>query len=130
MTDPIADMLTRIRNAQRVGHATVLIPRSKIKLALTAILKREGFIEGYIEDGEGPTAQLKVFLKYDGAQVGAIRGIRRVSRPGRRVYSGRDDLPHVRNGLGVSILTTPRGILTDHQARVAGVGGEIICQVW
>lgn len=130
MTDPIADMLTRIRNAQQAKHARTLVPRSKIKTAIAKILKDEGFIEGYVEDTEGPQGTLKVFLRYDDADNGVIRGIDRVSKPGRRVYVGKDDIPRVRNGLGVAILTTPRGLLTDSQARQAGVGGEVLCHVW
>ena len=130
MTDPIADMLTRIRNAQQAKHARTLVPRSKIKTAIAKILKDEGFIEGYVEDATGPQGTLKLFLRYDEADNGVIRGINRVSKPGRRVYVGKEDVPRVRNGLGVAILTTPRGLLTDAQARQAGVGGEVICHVW
>lgn len=130
MTDPIADMLTRIRNAQQARHARTLVPRSKIKTALVKILKEEGFIEGFVEDATGPQGTLKVFLRYDNSDNGIIRGITRVSKPGRRVYVGKDEIPRVRNGLGVAILTTPRGLLTDAQARKAGVGGEVICHVW
>lgn len=130
MTDPIADMLTRIRNAQQAGHASLTLPRSKVKLAITNILKSEGFVEGYVEDERGPQGAIKIFLRYDAAQNGVIRGLRRVSKPSRRVYVGKDDIPRVRNGLGVAILTTPRGVLTDSQARQAGVGGEVICHVW
>jgi small subunit ribosomal protein S8 len=130
MTDPIADLLTRIRNAQKAAHDTVVIPRSKIKLGIIGILKSEGFIEGYVEDDTGPQGTLKVFLKYRGRQEGIIRGIKRISKPGRRVYVGKKDIPRVRDGLGVAILTTPRGLLTDHQARQAGVGGEVVCHVW
>lgn len=130
MTDPIADLLTRIRNAQQAGHSTVRIPRSKMKLAIVAILKHEGFVEGYVEVDDGVQGEIKVFLKYDSGNNGIIRGLQRVSKPGRRVYVGKHDIPRVRNGLGLSILTTPRGVLTDRQARRAGVGGEIVCQVW
>lgn len=130
MTDPIADMLTRIRNAQQAKHARTLVPRSKIKTAIAKILKDEGFIEGFVEDAEGPQGTLKLFLRYDEADNGVIRGIHRVSKPGRRVYVGKEDVPRVRNGLGVAILTTPRGLLTDAQARQAGVGGEVLCHVW
>jgi len=130
MTDPIADMLTRIRNAQQAGHASLTLPRSKVKIAITNILKSEGFVEGYVEDDRGPQGAIKIFLRYDGAANGVIRGLRRVSKPSRRVYVGKDDIPRVRNGLGVAILTTPRGVLTDAQARQAGVGGEVICHVW
>jgi len=130
MTDPIADMLTRIRNAQQAGHASLTLPRSKVKLAITNILKTEGFVEGYVEDERGSQGAIKIFLRYDDAANGIIRGMRRVSKPSRRVYVGKDDIPRVRNGLGVAILTTPRGVLTDAQARQAGVGGEVICHVW
>jgi len=130
MTDPIADLLTRIRNAGVVGHTTIMVPRSKVKLALVKVLKSEGFIEGYLDLPEGPQGLIKVFLRYDDDQRAIIRGVERVSKPSRRVYVGKNDIPRVRNGLGVSILTTPRGILTDAQARAAGVGGEIICRVW
>lgn len=130
MTDPIADMLTRIRNAQQAGHQNLSVPRSKLKLAITNILKSEGFVEGYVEDERGPQGQIKIFLRYDTGAHGVIRGLRRVSKPSRRVYVGKDDIPRVRNGLGVAILTTPRGVLTDAQARQAGVGGEVLCHVW
>ncbi len=130
MTDPIADLLTRIRNAQQAGHQSLVVPRSTIKARLVAILKREGFLEGYIDDESGPQGEIKIFLKYDSANSGTIRGLLRVSKPGRRVYVGKDEIPRVRNGLGIAILTTPRGLLTDSQARIAGVGGEVICHVW
>ena len=130
MTDPLADMLTRIRNAQLAGHAQPVLPRSNLKVEIAKILSNEGFIEGYVEDRSGPQGVMKMFLKYDSASRGTIRGIRRVSRPSRRVYVGKDDVPRVRNGLGIAILTTPRGVLTDAAARRAGVGGEVICHVW
>ena len=130
MTDPISDMLTRIRNAQVARHDKTVVPRSKLKAAIAQILKNEGFIEGFVEDDTGPQGTLKVFLRYDRKDNGIIRGITRVSKPGRRVYVGKDDIPRVRNGLGVAILTTPRGLLTDAQARSAGVGGEVLCHVW
>lgn len=130
MTDPIADMLTRIRNAQRAGHSSVLIPLSKLKVGLALILKTEGFVEGFIEDQDARQGVLKVFLKYDRNNNGAIRGLQRVSKPGRRVYVGRHEVPKVRDGLGLAILTTPRGLLTDADARRAGVGGEVLCHVW
>jgi small subunit ribosomal protein S8 len=130
MTDPIADMLTRIRNGQMVGHPSVQMPRSKLRVALAGVLKKEGFLEGYVEDDAGVQGILKVFLKYDGAKQGVIRGIQRVSRPGRRVYVRRDDVPRIRSGLGIAILTTSRGLLTDGQARKQGLGGEVICKVW
>lgn len=130
MTDPIADLLTRIRNGQMAGHTSVAIPRSKVKLNIVKILKSEGFIEGYVDDENPVKGKIKVFLRYDSDNKGTIRGLRRVSKPGRRVYVGKDEIPRVRNGLGVAILTTPRGVLTDLQARAAGVGGEVICHVW
>ncbi|MGC6491676.1 MAG: 30S ribosomal protein S8 [Myxococcota bacterium] len=131
MTDPIADLLTRIRNAQTAGHPSVMVPRSKVKVAILNILKSEGFIEGYVDDpSKNYQGVLKVFLRYDDALVGSIRGLTRISKPGRRVYVGKADVPRVRNGLGIAILTTPRGVLTDRQARHAGVGGEVICHVW
>ncbi|MEQ1501398.1 MAG: 30S ribosomal protein S8 [Myxococcota bacterium] len=130
MTDPIADMLTRIRNAQLAGHAQLVFPRSKLKVEIAKILSTEGFIEGFVEDASGPQGSVKLFLKYDTAHRGTIRGILRVSRPSRRVYVGKSEVPRVRNGLGIAILTTPRGVLTDAQARKAGVGGEVICHVW
>jgi small subunit ribosomal protein S8 len=130
MTDPIADMLTRIRNAQLAGHAQLVLPRSNLKIQIAKILSNEGFIEGFVDDQTGPQGTMKMFLKYDSGNRGTIRGIRRVSRPSRRVYVGKDEVPRVRNGLGIAILTTPRGVLTDAQARRAGVGGEVICHVW
>jgi small subunit ribosomal protein S8 len=130
MTDPIADLLTRVRNAQKAQHANLVAPRSKIKLNLLHILKREGFIEGFVENVDSRQGTIKVFLKYDANSLGVIRGLHRVSTPGRRVYVGKDSIPHVRNGLGIAILTTSRGLLTDSQARRAGVGGEVICHVW
>jgi small subunit ribosomal protein S8 len=130
MTDPIADMLTRIRNAQLAGHAQLVLPRSKLKVEIAKILSTEGFVEGFVEDPAGPQGTIKMFLKYDTASRGTIRGILRVSKPSRRVYVGKEEVPRVRNGLGIAILTTPRGVLTDAQARRAGVGGEVICHVW
>ena len=130
MTDPIADLLTRIRNAQQAGHANLVMPRSKIKLDIVRILKHEGFIEGYVENEDDRQGKLKVFLKYDAGAHGTIRGIERVSKPGCRVYVGREEIPRVRNGLGLAILTTSRGVLTDRQARAAGIGGEVLCHVW
>jgi len=130
MTDPIADLLTRIRNAMHARHGNVVIPRSNVKLEIVKILKSEGFIEGYVEDESGPQGAIKVFPKYDANFKGVIRGLERVSKPSRRVYVGRNDIPQVRNGLGVAILTTPGGVLTDRQARDKGVGGEVLCYVW
>jgi len=130
MTDPIADLLTRIRNAQLANHNNLVLPRSKLKVEVVKILKAEGFIEGFIESDEGFQGTVKIFLKYDASRKGTILGLRRISKPSRRVYVGKNDIPRVRNGLGVVILTTPKGVLTDRQARSAGVGGEVMCHVW
>lgn len=130
MTDPIADFLTRIRNAVRAGHTSLVVPRSKAKLAIAKVLKDEGYLEGYIDIPEGPQGTIKVFPRYDDGNKAILRGIERVSRPSRRIYVGKDDIPRVRNGLGLAILTTPRGVLSGHQARKAGVGGEVIAYVW
>lgn len=130
MTDPIADLLTRIRNAVQARHGSLLVPRSKLKLEVVKILKHEGFVEGYIEVDDGPQGAIKIFPRYDEANKSIIRGLQRISKPSRRRYVGKDEIPRVRNGLGVAILTTPQGVLTDRQARQAGVGGEILCYVW
>ena len=130
MTDPIADMLTRIRNAQVAGHDVVIMPRSSLKVEIARILKGEGFLGEYAEETDDRQGTLRLVLKYDGARRGVIRGITRVSTPSRRVYVKSKEVPRVRNGLGVAILTTPRGVLTDSQARRAGVGGEVLCHVW
>ncbi len=130
MTDPIADLLTRIRNGMQARHGNVVVPRSKIKLEIVKILKGEGFIEGYVEVETGPQGAIKIFPKYDANFKGVIRGLKRISKPSRRVYVGRGDIPEVRNGLGLAILTTPGGVLTDRQARAKGVGGEVLCHIW
>lgn len=130
MTDPIADLLTRIRNAVQAGHNSLTVPRSKIKLAIVKILKHEGFLEGYIEVDDNTQGSIKIFPRYDQSNHAVVRGLQRISKPSRRQYVGKDDIPRVRNGLGVAILTTPRGVLTDSQARAAGVGGEVLCYVW
>lgn len=130
MTDPIADMLTRIRNASSVKHESVDIPRSKLKEELARILKGEGFIREYkvIEDDKQGT--IRVYLKYDSGKGQVIRGIKRISKPGLRVYANKDEVPRVLGGLGVAILSTSQGIMTDRVARKAGIGGEVICYVW
>jgi len=130
MTDPIADLLTRIRNAVQARHETVAVPRSKLKLEIVKVLKSEGYIEGYIDQPEGPRSSIKLFLKYTDSRRGVIRGLQRVSSPGRRTYVGKDEVPRVDNGLGLAILTTPQGVLSDRAARSAGVGGEVLCFVW
>jgi small subunit ribosomal protein S8 len=128
MNDPIGDMLTRIRNAQKRGRSSVACPSSKMRIRVLDVLQREGYIRGWSEIEQDGRKQLDIELKYyDGAPV--ISEIRRVSKPGRRVYSAVRDLPLVRNGLGVSILSTPKGVMSDSEARSQNVGGEILCQV-
>jgi small subunit ribosomal protein S8 len=133
MTDPIADMLSRIRNATIARHARVEMPSSLLELEIARILESEGYIQSFkvIEAaGERVQAQLRVLLKYGPHGERVITGIQRVSRPGRRVYFGRDDVPDVLAGLGTSILTTSRGVMTGRDAIKAGVGGEVLCNVW
>jgi len=135
VNDPIADMLTRIRNAAETGHATTAMPTSKIKAEIARILQEEGFIESYeVVEGEKPqTRKLRVRLKYVGERrqrTPVITGIERVSRPGRRIYSHKSEIPWVLSGMGVAILSTPKGVMTGHRARQLGVGGEILCKVW
>ncbi len=129
MTDPIADMLTRIRNALKAGHRKVAIPGSKTKRRIAEILQQEGFIDGFewIEDGR--QGQLEIQLRWVG-ETPAIEGISRISRPGQRRYAGSKEIPEVRNGLGIMVISTPRGMMTDRAARKAGIGGELICSVW
>jgi small subunit ribosomal protein S8 len=130
MTDPIADMLTRIRNGLQARHATVEMPASKIKTAIAEVLKDEGYIKGYSNVGEGPTRALKVELRYVGKNEPVLSGIKRISKPGLRVYSGADEIPRVFGGLGVAIVSTSRGVMSGAQARKQGIGGEVICHVW
>jgi small subunit ribosomal protein S8 len=128
MSDPIADMLTRIRNAQMVQKATVAMPASKLKVAIAQVLKDEGYIEGFRVAGDAAKPQLEVTLKYYAGRP-VIEHIERVSRPGLRVYKGHLGIPSVMNGLGVAIVTTPKGVMTDRRARQAGIGGEVLCYV-
>ncbi len=130
MTDPIADMLARIRNALMARHKTVEIPASKLKQEIARILKEEGYIEDYEFVAEGPQGKIVITLKYDENRRPVIAGLRRVSKPGRRIYAGVKKLPRVMGGLGIAIISTSRGIMTDHEARKRGVGGEILCEVW
>jgi small subunit ribosomal protein S8 len=132
VTDPIADMLARIRNAAIAQHETTKIPASKMKAAIGEILKREGYISDFrSEEGDGPQhKKLVVALKYDRERSSAFTGMRRVSRPGRRVYARHDHIPRVLNGLGIAIISTSRGLMTDQEARKQRVGGEILCEVW
>lgn len=130
VNDPIADFLTRIRNAGMAKHETVEIPNSRMKAEMARILKEEGYIQDYTERGSGAEARLIIELKYGPDGQGAIRGLRRMSRPGRRVYRKQSEIPRVLDGLGVAILSTSRGILTDHTARRQGIGGEVLCFVY
>jgi small subunit ribosomal protein S8 len=128
MSDPIADMLTRIRNAQMVEKVSVAMPSSKVKVAIAQVLKDEGYIEDFAVKVNGAKAELQIALKYYAGRP-VIERLERVSRPGLRVYKGRNDIPQVMNGLGVAIVSTPQGVMTDRKARATGVGGEVICYV-
>ncbi|MBK6337066.1 MAG: 30S ribosomal protein S8 [Betaproteobacteria bacterium] len=128
MTDPIADMLTRIRNAQMVEHAVVTMPSSKVKLSIAKVLKDEGYIDDFKVSGEGVKPVLEIALKYYAGRP-VIERIERISSPGLRVYKGKGDIPRVMNGLGIAIVSTSRGVMTDRKARATGVGGEVLCIV-
>jgi small subunit ribosomal protein S8 len=128
MSDPIADMLTRIRNAQSVEKPVVSMPSSKLKVAIAQVLQDEGYIDSYVVKTEGVKSELEISLKYYAGRP-VIERIERVSRPGLRIYRGREALPTVMNGLGVAIVTTPKGVMTDRKARATGVGGEVLCYV-
>ena len=135
VSDPIADMLTRIRNAVLAGHSTTAMPSSKMKADIAKILKEEGFIKSYqVVDGDRPGQKvLRVRLKYIGERRdrrSVLTGLVRVSRPGRRVYTGKRDIPWVLSGMGIAILSTPKGVMTGRDARKQGLGGEIVCKVW
>jgi len=129
LTDPVADFLARIRNAIRARHQKLDVPASKLKAEIARILKEEGYIANYKTQDEEGKAILRVYLKYAGSEA-AIRDLARISRPGCRVYIGRDEIKRVQGGLGISIMTTPKGVMTGRQARREGVGGEILCEVW
>ena len=128
MTDPIADMLTRIRNAQAVGKTVVSMPSSKLKISIAQVLKEEGYIDGFTTRENEGKEELEIGLKYYAGEP-VIEKIERVSRPGLRIYKGRDELPRVMNGLGVAIVSTSKGVMTDRKARATGVGGEVLCIV-
>jgi small subunit ribosomal protein S8 len=133
MTDPIADMLTRIRNAIMAGQSYTVVPNSKMKLAIATILKDEGFIENYDLTGDRPQRMIRIWLKYAGDRKDrrpVIAGLRRVSKPGRRVYTVKKDIPWVLSGMGITILSTSKGIMTGKKARRLGVGGEVLCHIW
>lgn len=130
LTDPIADMLTRIRNAVRVEHPHVDMPLSKVKRGLADVLKREGYIWGWSEHEEEPIKKLRIELKYGPNGERVIRHLRRVSKPGRRVYSKANELRPVLHGLGITVLSTSRGVVSDREARQRNLGGEVLCEVW
>lgn len=130
MTDPLADMFTRIRNGGSAVHDKVEIPASNLKIAVATILKNEGFIKNFRVIDDSKQGILRVYLKYDEANTHVIQGIKRISKPGLRRYSKKDAIPVVLNGLGVNILTTSSGVMTDRDARNKGIGGEVICSVW
>lgn len=130
MTDPIADMLARIRNALMARHKEVKIPGSKMKVAIARILKDEGYIEDFKITKDEPQPMIVITLKYDETGKPVITGLKRISKPGRRIYVGRKEIPRVLSGMGIAILSTPKGVITDKQARRLRVGGEVICYVW
>ena len=131
MTDPIADYLTRVRNAIRAGHRVVEIPASNLKKEITKILFDQGYIVNYkFEEGENPQGTIKIALKYDGDNVSAIKNLHRVSRPGLRQYAGYKDMPRVLNGLGIAIVSTSQGVMTNKEARNRKIGGEVLCYVY
>jgi small subunit ribosomal protein S8 len=129
MTDPLGDLLTRIRNGQQAKKDSVLTPASKLRARVLDVLQREGYIRGYSEEQMGPAAGIRIELKYFEGQP-AIKHVARVSKPGRRVYSGSQELPRIRNGLGITIVSTPRGVLSDAEAREQNVGGEVLAEVF
>jgi small subunit ribosomal protein S8 len=138
MTDPIADMLTRTRNAVAAHHAYILVPASKMKLAIARILKEEGYVndvelvksEPGKDKAAAPQQQIRIWLKYVGGKEPVLSGLDRVSKPGQRIYAGKDNLPHVMGGLGIAIISTSKGIMTEQKARRMGLGGEVLCRIW
>jgi len=130
INDPIADLLTRIRNAIMAGHQQLSVPASKIKIKITEILHQEGYLNAFEVTEDNKQGQIEISLKYLRRDENAISGLKRVSKPGRRVYCGSKEIPSIRNGLGVSILSTSQGVMDDKEARKLGVGGEILCYVW
>ena len=130
MTDPIADMLTRIRNALQSRHAKVDVPKSRLKLEIAKILKDEGYIQNYKMVEDSVQGDIRIFLRRAGGGEDVIEGLERVSKPGCRIYCNKDDIPKVRGGLGINILSTSKGVMTGRQAIESGVGGEILCNIW
>ena len=130
ISDPIADMLTRIRNGIMTRQKQVVVPGSKIKVAIARIMKDEGFVRDFEVTKDAPQPQLRIVLKYDRDRKSIVTGLQRISKPGRRVYVNRREIPWVLSGLGIAILITPQGILTDQKARRLGLGGEVLCHIW
>ena len=130
VTDPIADMLTRIRNALAARHRYVLIPNSRIKAELARVLDEEGYIEGFDITRDRPQAMIRIWLKYTDDKAPVVTGLKRISKPGRRVYTQKGDIPWVLSGMGVAVLSTSKGVMTGRQARRLGVGGEVLCHIW
>jgi small subunit ribosomal protein S8 len=128
--DPIADMLTRVRNALQARHAKVDVPASRLKMEIARILKEEGYVLNYKMTEEGAKRSIRIYLKYTAVNAPVISRIERISRPGCRVYVGSTDIPRILGGLGINILTTPKGVMTGSSARKEGVGGEVLCQIW
>ena len=129
-TDPIADLLTRVRNASGVKHGQVIVPSSKLKVAVAKVLREEGYIQGYDVTKDRPQPMLRIWLKYTDDGQPAISALQRVSKPGCRVYAGTEDLPRVRSGMGTAIVSTSKGVMTGKKARRLGIGGEVLCYVW
>jgi small subunit ribosomal protein S8 len=130
VTDPLADMLTRIRNANMARHSKVDIPASKMKISVAKIFKAEGYIKNYKLIKDRKDGILRIYLKYDESNEGVIIGLKRLSKPGRRIYVGKEDIPSVLNGMGISVLSTSKGVLADREARKLSIGGELLCSVW
>ncbi|NLS78312.1 MAG: 30S ribosomal protein S8 [Chloroflexi bacterium] len=130
VTDPVADMLTRIRNAMAVRHRYALVPVSKLKLELARVMAEEGFVESFDVTKDRPQAMIRLWLKYTDEKDPVVMGLRRVSKPGQRIYAQKADVPWVMSGLGVAVLSTSKGVMTDRQARRLGVGGEVLCYIW
>lgn len=130
MTDPIADMLTRIRNAIMVKKKEVVVPSSKLKLEIAKILKEEGFIDNFKFEDDGKQGILRIYLKWTSDKQSVIRGLKRISKSGCRIYCTKDDIPYVMNGLGIAIISTSKGIFTDQKCREIGIGGEVLCYIW
>lgn len=129
-TDPVADLLTRIRNALIARHAQVIVPSSKLKVAIAKVLRDEGYLQGYDVTKDRPQPMLRIWLKYTDEGEPVITTMRRVSKPGCRTYAGKDEIPRVHSGMGIAILSTSKGVMTDRKARHLGIGGEVLCNVW